>query len=309
MNPPVSRRTFLAQTLTAAACGAALPSALAAGKGSFRLNYIIASSMYGELPLSEILPDVRKAGADSIDIWPRKHGNQREQMEEMGHDKFAAMLKQHNVKLGMFTRYDLGPFGLQPELKVAKKFGARIIVTGASGPKDLKGPELKKAVGDFVEKLKPHVAAAEEAGVIIAIENHGSNLIDSPDSIRWLGELSSSPHLGVALAPYHLPDDAEQQAALIRDLGDKLAHFYAWQHGHGCMTKLPKEEEVLQMPGRGKIDFTVTIKALKDINYTGWTSIFMHPTPRGIPILPTAREVTAEINRARYYLEACAKKA
>jgi hypothetical protein len=29
----------------------------------------------------------------------------------------------------------------------------------------------------------------------------------------------------------------------------------------------------------------------------------MHPTPRGIPILPTAAEVTAEINRARQYLE------
>jgi hypothetical protein len=29
----------------------------------------------------------------------------------------------------------------------------------------------------------------------------------------------------------------------------------------------------------------------------------MHPVPRGIPILPSASEVTAEINRSRGYLE------
>jgi hypothetical protein len=34
----------------------------------------------------------------------------------------------------------------------------------------------------------------------------------------------------------------------------------------------------------------------------------MHPVPRGIPILPTATEVTGEINRARDYLQACLDK-
>ena len=29
----------------------------------------------------------------------------------------------------------------------------------------------------------------------------------------------------------------------------------------------------------------------------------MHPVPRGIPILPTTAETTAEINRARAYLQ------
>ncbi len=31
----------------------------------------------------------------------------------------------------------------------------------------------------------------------------------------------------------------------------------------------------------------------------------MHPVPRGIPIMPTATEVSTEINRARRYLEEC----
>ncbi len=35
---------------------------------------------------------------------------------------------------------------------------------------------------------------------------------------------------------------------------------------------------------------------LQKINYSGWTEIFMHPVPRGIPILETAAKVTVEIN-------------
>ena len=70
-----------------------------------------------------------------------------------------------------------------------------------------------------LEKLKPHLEVAEETGVTIAIENHGNNLIDSPDSLKYLAELRPSENLGIALAPYHLPQDAELIAQLVKDLG------------------------------------------------------------------------------------------
>jgi sugar phosphate isomerase/epimerase len=261
--------------------------------------------MYGTLKLKEILPQVRQSGAEHIDLWPRRHGDQREQMEAMGHDRFAELLQEHNVKLGMTTRYDLGPFGLQPELEVVRKFGGKLIVTGSQGPRDLSGPAAKAAVKSFVEQMKPHVEAAEAAGVTIGIENHGHALIASPDSLRYFAEAATSPNLGIALAPYHLPQDEKLLAGLIEDLGPNLVHFYAWQHGMGCMTKLPKEQELLQMPGRGPLDFRPLLQALQSIEYQGWTEIFMHPVPRGIPILETAQQVTDEINRARQYLEKC----
>ena len=73
----------------------------------------------------------------------------------------------------------------------------------------------------------------------------------------------------------------------------------------GCMKPLPKEQELLQMPGRGSLDFVPILKALRKIRFKGWTEIFMHPVPRGIPILPSAEETTQEINRARSYLARC----
>ena len=273
----------------------------------FELNYILASCMYGTTPLAEIVPEVKKSGSEHIDIWPRVHGNQREQVEAMGNDAFAALLATHGVGLGISTRFDLGPFGLEEEMAFVREFGASLIVTGSKGPKGLVGEELRAAVADFAKGLKPHIAAAEKHDITISIENHGSALIETPDSMKWLIEFTDSPHLGIALAPYHLPDDAELVAKLIEALGQGLALFYAWQHGMGCHEKLPKEQELLQLPGRGSLDFAPILAALKKINYSGWTEIFMHPVPRGIPILDSTADVTGEINRARHYLDELAQ--
>jgi len=306
-DPTNSRRQFL---LAAAATSAVFlgqkrhvrAASDTSAHEAFKPRYILGSCMYGYTDVAEILPEVQQVGASAIDIWPQVHGNQREQLDAMGEEAFSDLLKQHDVQLGCLTQYKLGPFGLRDEMRLAQRLGCPTIVTGGAGPKGLTGKELKSAVAAFLEKMKPHLEVAAETGVTIAIENHGNNLIESPDSLKWLAELRPSEHLAIAFAPYHLPQDATVLANLIRELGDSIAMFYAWQHGMGCMQKLPKEQELLQMPGRGELDFQPILSALADIEYSGWTEIFMHPVPRGIPILDTTAEVTAEINRARRYL-------
>jgi len=300
----VNRREFLG----AVAGAAVAPTATrAASADRFRLRYVLASCLYGYADLRTILPEVRKTGADAIDIWPKVHGSQREQLDEMGEDRFAALLKTHGVRLACITQYKLGPFALQDEMRLAARLGCRTIVTGAGGPKNLKGTELKAAVREFIEKMKPHLVVAEETGVTIAIENHAASLVESPDSMRWLAEMRPTSRLAIAFAPYHLPQDARLLAGLIRDLRGRIEVFYAWQHGMGCMQKLPKEQELLQMPGRGPLNFAPLLAALRDIDFRGNTEIFMHPVPRGDPILDSPAAVTAEIHRAREYLERCLK--
>ncbi len=261
-NRALSRRDFCA-AMTASLTSPLAATAFSNSTSSLRLRYILGSCMYGYTNLREILPEVRKTGAAAIDIWPKAHGSQREQLAEMGEEAFANCLRQHDVALGCITQYKLGPFGLQEEMRIAERLGCRTIVTGGSGPVGLSGGELKTAVAKFVEKMKPHLAVAEETGVTIAIENHGNNLIDSPDSLKWLVELRPSAHLAVALAPYHLPQDPQLLSVLIRTLGNAIEMFYAWQHGLGCMNKLPKDQELLQMPGRGQLDFGPLLAALR----------------------------------------------
>lgn len=302
-----SRRTFL-QTLAAAAVAPALTTV--AAPAPFRLRYVLSSAMYGEMPLEAILPEVAKTGAEAIDIWCKVHGNQREQIAEMGDDAFAALLRKHKAKLGVSTRYPLGPMGLADELVWMKKLGGKIIVTGSKGPKEPSGDAAKTAMKEFLETMKPHVAKAEENGVIIAIENHDKQLLYHPDSLRYFAELNQSKHLGVALAFHHLHPWADQIPELIRDLGAKQIPFiYFQEHSDGIRAKVPKEIEMRQMPGfGGGLDYRPIVKALREINYGGHVEIFMHPTPRGIPILPTVGEITGAINKSRAYVEKCLKE-
>ena len=297
----VNRRSFVKMGATVCAAGL-MPRLPAAAPDSFGLRYVVGSSIYGNLPLSVILPEVRKTGSEYIDLWPKNWGTQREQVEEMGHEKFAALLQENGVKVAVSTRYDLGPFGLQAEMKFLRRFGGQIIVAGCKGPIGLKGAPLRAELRKFVDQLQPHLAAASRAGITIAIENHANSLVESPDSIRWLMELAGDAPLGIALAPYHLEQDPAILAGLIRDLGPKMAVFYAWQYGVGCMKPMPPEEETLQLPGRGRLDFGPLLQALRDTHFAGWTEIFMHHTPRGLPPYPTVAPITAELVSARDYL-------
>jgi sugar phosphate isomerase/epimerase len=304
-NSAIDRRNFMG-IASAALCTTVLNRNAVANdepaRRPFKLRYILGSSMYGYATLAEILPEVSKINASAIDIWPKKHGSQREQLDEIGEEKFTALLKAQNVSLGCITQYKLGPFALQAEMRLAQRLGCSTIVTAVNGQPGLHGNELKATIQKFVADMRPHLAVAEETGVTIAIENHANNLIESPDSMRWLAELRPDRRLALAFAPYHLPQDSKLLAKLITELGDSIAIFYAWQHGMGSKTKLPIEQELLQMPGRGKLDFAPLLSALQKIDYRGWTEIFMHPYPRGRAILPSTAEVTAEINRATKYL-------
>ncbi len=295
----MNRRRFL-QSIAAATAAPAF-----AAEVPWKLNYMLASAMYGSLPLAEILPEVKKTGATGIELWPKKHGTQREEMDAIGYDKFAAMLKEHGIGFGGSTRYDLGPFGLTEEIAVVKKLGGTFIVTGGAGDYKVSPEQLKANVKAFVEKMKPHAALAAKNGVEIGIENHINNIIDTPDSLLWLADdIRNIPGIGIALAPYHLPQDTKLLSDLITHIDKKMTLFYTWEHGMGCMKPMPKDEEIQQLPGRGKLDWKPLLAALKATKFTGPTEIFMHPTPRGIPIMPTLAESTTEIIRAKQHLDA-----
>ena len=281
----------------------------AAQKKSLKINYTLSSALYGEMPLSLILPEIARAGCQSIDIWRRRHGNQREQITEMGDAACQALLKKHNARIRVSTCYPLGPLGLQEEMQWLRQFGGEIIVTGSGRypDKDPAGVAAKTQVKTMLEKLKPHVAKAEEMGITIALENHSNQLLYHPDALRYFAEYNKSPNLGVAFAPHHLHLFEDEIPSLIRDLGDENIPFmYFQEHSEGIFKKVPKEIEMQQLPGYGGgLDYRLVVNALRYISYSGLVEIFMHPVPRGIPILPTVSEITAAINKSRDYIDQC----
>jgi sugar phosphate isomerase/epimerase len=301
----MNRRQSL-KTIAAGFAAAAAPSIAAPAPASFRFSYVLASALYGDMKLASILPEVAKTGSAGLDIWGKQHGTQREEIDVMGIDAAAEAFAAAQVKVLVSTRYPLGPFGLQPEMPVLQRFGGKVIVTGSSGPKEVPPGELQSLMKGFLEKMKPHADAAAEHGQVIAVENHSSQLLYSPDSIEAFADLNTHPALGVAFAPHHLHDAIDQIPALIRALGSRnLPFFYFQEYGIGAKQTVAKEVELEQLPGRGKLDYTPIVAALREIGFTGYAEIFMHPTPRGVPILPTAAEITDAVNESRDYIEKC----
>lgn len=266
-------------------------------------SFILSSALYGTIALREILPEVEKTGACSIDLWPRPHGTQREEVDSLGEENIRDLMRQHSVRLGSIACYGLGPFKLEKEFQLASRFGRDVIlVTGSRGDHHATGAALKREIKSFVEQLQPSITAAEKYNGILAIENHSHAIIRSPDSIRWLCEMLNHERVGIALAPHHLPQEAEQIASLAAEIGPSLKFVYAQQYGKGSKEKLPKEDELLQMPGRGSLDFGPLMRQLASMQFTGPIEIFMHPVPRGVPILGSVRAITEEVIRARKYL-------
>ncbi len=303
---PTSRRAFLQATgISAAGIAGGGVVRAAPPAGGWRPQWILSSALYGNFPLAEIVPEVAKAGADMIDLWPKPHGTQREEVDSLGEATVREMLAAAGIRLGGIACYKVGAFQLAAEFALAKRLGGEetVLVTTAAGDGTATGDSLVAAIKSFLGQLGPSLAAAEATGGVIAIENHSQSLLQTPEAIRRFAELATHDRLGIAFAPHHLPQDARLIASLARDVAPKLKFVYAQQHGKGSKEKLPKEDELLQMPGRGPLDFGPLMRELARMRFAGPIEIFMHPVPRGVPILDTIPAVTAEINRARASLE------
>jgi sugar phosphate isomerase/epimerase len=307
-SPTPTRRCVLraaASAASAAASGLGLVAHLAAAQPpAFKLRHVLATSLLGASPLPDLLPLATRVGDDRLDLWPRPHANHREQLAEMGTPRYLELLAGHRVTTASISRFDLGALRLTEELPTAKALNARLLIAAAPGPKGLRGDELRAAVRAFAQQLKPHATAAAEHHVTLAIENHSNTLLDTADGVRWFLEACPDPAVGIALAPYHLPQEPEPLAALVRELGPRLAHFYAWQHGKGSTGQLTPDEQLLQLPGRGPLDFKPILAALRAIAYDRLTSVFMHPIPRGVAIRESPQAVAQELARARAHLDA-----
>ena len=295
--------------LGTAALAPAVPRAAVAQ--SFAIRYVLSSALYGDLPLDKVLGEVKRSGSGGIDIWRKGHATHREQIEEMGDAAFQALLKKHDVPLAISTCYPLGPFKQDDELRWVKKNGGGMTVcaSGKMGDPDVSGAEAKAQVTAFFEKLKPHYELAEELGLTMAIENHKNAMLSSPDSIRYFAELNPSKAVGIAFAPHHLYDVVEEIPALIRHCGKENLPFIYFQEYHlSSKQEMPVEEELKQLPGFGTLDYVPIVAAMKEIAFDGLAEIFMHPTPRGTPMLPTAPEITDAINKSRAYIDECLAK-
>jgi sugar phosphate isomerase/epimerase len=232
---------------------------------------------YRSLPLVEACRRIGDLRFQGVDVWSHFEWagplceHLEEGLEKLGVDKFAALLRQHELQLFAASCYSAPSRRFVPLLG---RLGGCVIIRGSRAAQgsatELTPGELKKQIANFLESLKPELELAEQHRCVLAIENHsGKSLLNTLDSIKAFTDLNRHACLGIALAPYHIQKNGESVERAIRAAGRQLRFFYAWQHGQGTQ----------QLPGIGPTDFTPWLKALAEVDYQGFVNPFMHHEP------------------------------
>jgi sugar phosphate isomerase/epimerase len=293
MNGTLGRRKFL----KAASCGAAASLAARvlptwaeedAPEATWQMRLSTSSIHFMQLPIEQACERIAGLGFEAIDIWSAHEGcpHLDDVADRLGAPGLKELLAKHKLKLFAFSVYS---GGYDRYAKLLGRAGGGVAVRGSDAP--CEPEELTSRMRQFIDGLKPEVELAETHDSYLAIENHGSSLLDSLDAFKAFVDINTSPRLGIALAPYHLQTLKASVPEAIRICGKQLLFFYAWQHSSG-----PK-----QLPGIGPTDMTPWLQALAKIQYRGYVNPFMH----GI-LEPDV--MASNLAKSRDYLRTCHKE-
>ncbi|MHB1037837.1 MAG: sugar phosphate isomerase/epimerase family protein [Pirellulales bacterium] len=288
-----NRREFLCTLARGAAAGLAVPQVLgsvgrAAGAAEkWKLRLATSSIHYMGLPIEQACERIAALGFEAVDIWSAHAGcpHLDDVQKRLGPGGLKELLARTKLKLSAFSVY---AGGYRRYAELLGQVGGAVAVQGCAGPCPPK--ETAARMRAFLEGLRPDVELAEKHNSYLAIENHGSSLLDSLDSFKAFVELNKSPRVGLALAPYHLQAIGASVEEAIAISGKQLFFFYAWQQADGMK----------QLPGHGPTDFGPWMAALAKIEYPRYVNPFMHGE-----VPPEA--MSAGLAKSREYLRKCAE--
>ena len=148
--------------------------------------------------------------------------------------------------------------------RLCSDLGGEVMVLGSPRQRStLPGQSREEAWSLLRESLRACSRAAEEYGVVIALEPLARHLTDvvntAREAIRMVEEVGS-PALRINLDVYSMTDEGRPYAEIIREVGGLLANFHANDtNGLG--------------PGMGAADYRSIIGALREVGYGGWLSV------------------------------------
>jgi sugar phosphate isomerase/epimerase len=258
----------------------------AAKSSPWKLRLSCSSINFSSLPIEEACRRIAAIGFEAIDIWSAHAGcpHLDDVKERLGPSGLKDLLAQHRLALYAFSVY-AGGYTRYAEL--LGQVGGGVAIRGSDAP--CAPDELTSRMKAFLESLRPEIELAEKHNSYLAIENHGSSLLDTLDSLKAFCELNKEPRLGLALAPYHLQSLGASVEEAIAIAGRQLFFFYAWQNA-------PDQQ---QLPGIGPADCKGWLTALSKADYRRYVTPFMHNEPS-----PDA--MSAALTRSCDYLKKCA---
>lgn len=154
-------------------------------------------------------------------------------------------------------------------LTLARELGAACITTEPGGPVEA-GGSWSAALRLFVEGLKPVAEHAEQEGVLLLIEPEPGLLIETADQFLELMQHIDSPAVGLNFDIGHFYCVGDEPAPTVHRLAAYIRHFHLEDI---AATRVHHH----LIPGEGAIDLAATLRAIREIGYSGWITIELYP--------------------------------
>ncbi len=175
-------------------------------------------------------------------------------------------------------------------VEVAHALGTGIVNSVVAAPFDLRFPVLlelpqtqqvtvelpagldwRAGFESYVEMLSRCCEVCAAAGLRYALETHPYRWATTALSLLRLIERVGSPALGVNFDPSHLFPCGDLPQVAVYQLGDRILHAH-FSDNDGLTNAHWR-------PGMGKMDWTATLAALRDVGYDGVISIELEDVP------------------------------
>jgi inosose dehydratase len=226
------------------------------------------------IPLSEAIQNLSDLGLDGIEFSPRKdelakHGFTRESFKDLLAEKklavsgnyFGANFYDPDQKENIHNSF-------QATLENLKFYGAKNVIIGPPGRNVDDINEAIRATAPVLNKLGK---IAADAGIVLGLHPHVNTIIETPDEIDSIFELTDPQYVRAAIDTGHTRLGGGNVVEIVRKYRDRLSYFH-FKDSAGEF-KRPDFGPNLRELGKGEVDFPSILNILKEIKYSGWINV------------------------------------
>jgi inosose dehydratase len=250
----------------------------------------------GDTPLESILADIRDIGFAGVELggkFPRKVDELRPLLERYSLDLIGGWYS------GSLLMQDAAAeiAALQAHLNLLKAMGSRVFVfaetsNAVHGNRKVAlsdTPRMtKQSWSRFGARMTDVADYIESQGLKFAYHHHlGTVVENAADMDAFIA--ATGPSVGFTLDTGHAALGGVNSLALIRDHPKRVAHVHCkdvrWEtfkrvKGEGASFLDGVLAGMFTVPGDGGIDYSAVMKALADMNYSGWIVIEAEQDPK-----------------------------
>lgn len=257
------------------------------------MKFAICNETFGDWNLSDALKLARETGYTGWEVAPfmlsddirnfdqQARQNYRRQVEQAGleiiglhwllakTEGFYLTSREEQVQKSTASY-------LEQLAELCRDLGGKVMVLGSPQQRNVpEGQSMDSAMECAAKVLASVTPTLENTGVQIAVEPLGreeGNFLNHASDARTLIDQIGHPSIQLHLDVKAMSDEGIPIDQIIRDNASAMIHFHA-------------NDPNRRGPGMGEVDFTPIFRALKEIDYRGWTSVEVFDYTPGIETL------------------------